>query len=275
VAALADAGRPLQLDTSPPDDDRPFFFQLLAARVWLHPVRLLDEAYGSRGVIGGNILATLQFLETLATVVLVALLVLGPSLWREARRDALPGPRAAIYFAALGAGFMLAEVALVQRMHVALGHPTYALVVVLAGLLVSTGAGSALSARVVRSRRAVSLVAAAGGVLLVLLPHAIGPLARLTEASSLGVRSAWAGGLSGLVGLALGMLFPSGIRFTERDRAVPLALALNGTTSVMGGVLAVVVSVAFGISATFALAGALYLLAAWAGPWRWSNRSAA
>jgi hypothetical protein len=274
VERLADAGLPLDLDTSPPEDDRPFFFQLLSARAWLHPVRLLNEVYGTAngeaGVISGNVFATLQFLETLGAVVFVVLLVLGPALVRETRRAALPGPRAAVYFSALGAGFMLAELALVQRMHVALGHPTYALVIVLAGLLVSTGVGSALSARVARTREAVSVVAAAAGVVLVLLPRvAIGPLARLTEASSLGTRAAWAGALSGVVGLGLGMLFPSGVRFIARDRGVPLALALNGTASVLGGVFAVVVSVALGISATFALAGALYLLAAWAGPRRW------
>jgi hypothetical protein len=279
VARLADAGLPRDLDTSAPDDDRPFFFQLLSPRMWLHPMRLRDKiyenAYADRGVIGGNILATLQFLETMAAVLLVALGALGPALWREARRNALPGPRAAVYFAALGAGFMLAEIALVQRMHVALGHPTYALVVVLAGLLVSTGVGSALSARVAHTRGAVSAVAATAGVLLVLLPHvAIGPLARLTEASALGTRALWAGAVSGLVGVCLGTLFPSGVRFIARDRGVPLALALNGAASVLGGVFAVVFSVALGISATFALAGALYLVAAWAGPRGWPTPSA-
>ena len=275
VARLADAGLPVNFDTSPPEDDRPFFFQLLSARAWLHPMRLVNDTFGNsvggEGVIGGNVLATFQFLETLAAVAFIALFVLGPPLWRAARREAaLPGPRAAVYFSALGAGFMLTEMALVQRLHVALGHPTYALVVVLAGLLVSTGFGSALSARLIRGRRAVSLTAAAVAVVLVLLPHvAIRPLAHLTESSSLGWRAVWAGALSGLVGFGLGMLFPSGVRYIARDHGVPLALALNGTASVLAGVFAIVVSVAFGISATFALAGLIYLLAAWAGPHRW------
>ena len=271
VARLADAGRPRLLDTSPPDDDRPFFFQILSPRAWLPPFDILRQGYESGGVIAGNLLATSQFLQTFLSVAFVAFFVLGPALLREARRrSALPGPRAAVYFAALGAGFMLAEMSLVQRMHVALGHPTYALVVVLAGLLVSTGLGSALSERLIRGRRAVSLAALAAAVVLILLPHvAIGPLARATEASSLGVRAAWAGAVAGLVGLVLGMLFPSGVRYIARDRGVPLALALNGTTSVLGGVLAIVVSVALGVPATFALAGLLYLVAAWAGPHRW------
>jgi hypothetical protein len=270
VDRLGDAGRPLGLDTSAPTDDRPFFFQLLAPRSWLRPSAV--ERFGSDdGVIAGNVLATVQLISTFFAVAIVALGLLGPALLRAARREAaLPGPRAALYFGALGAGFMLAEVSLVQRMHVALGHPTYALVVVLAGLLVSSGLGSALSTRLIRDRRAASIAALVAGALLILLPHAvITPLARLTAASSLPVRALWTGAASGLVGLVLGMLFPSGIRFIARDRGLPLALALNGITSVLGSVGAIVTSMALGIPAGFAVAGLIYLVAAWAGPHRW------
>jgi hypothetical protein len=269
IDQLAEAGRPMGLDTSAPTDDRPFFFQLLAPRSWLQPSSL--ARFGDdEGVIAGNVLATIQLLSTFFAVALVALGLLGPALLRAARREAaLPG-RAAVYFGALGAGFMLAEVSLVQRMHVALGHPTYALVVVLAGLLVSSGLGSALSTRLIRDRRAASIAAVIAGALLILLPHAvIDPLARLTAASSLGVRALWTGAASGLVGLALGMMFPSGIRFIARDRGLPLAFALNGITSVLGSVGAIVVSMAWGIPASFALAGVIYLIAAWVGPHRW------
>lgn len=271
VAELVEAGRPRRLDTSPPTDDRPFFFQLLTPRAWLHPTEMLHYGLEGGGVISGNVLATVQLFVTFGAVTLLAIFLLGPALWRAARAaDALPGPRAGVYFGALGAGFMLAEISLVQRMHVALGHPTYALVVVLAGLLVSTGVGSALSTRVVRTRRAASTVAAVAGLVLALLPHVvIAPLAQATAASSLGVRVAWTGAASALVGLLLGMLFPSGVRFIDRERGVPLALALNGTTSVLGSVLAVVLSVGWGIPTSFAVAGAFYMLAAWAGPHRW------
>src|SRR5207302_1580804 len=145
----------------------------------------------------------------------------------------------------------LIEVSLVQRMHVALGHPTYALIVVLAGLLVCTGIGSALSPYWIRSRKAVSVSALIAAVLLIAAPYAfIRPLAQATLAAPLGVRIAWTGGVAGIIGIALGGLFPSGIRFIHRERGAPVALALNGTTSVLGSVFAVVISVALGISAS-------------------------
>src|SRR5204863_2451756 len=97
-----------------------------------------------------------------------------------------------------------------------LGHPTYSLIVVLASLLVATGIGSALSTRLITSARSVSVVAAGAGVLLAVLPFlVISPLARWTSDASLPVRALWTGGCAALAGLLLGMLFPSGLRFTN------------------------------------------------------------
>jgi hypothetical protein len=272
--ALAAAGVPFRLDTSAPTDDRPFFFQLLGPRAWLHPIDALHEWYGKKGTLGGNVAAAIELLIAALASALVAVVLLGPTLVRAARdRDApLPGGRAAVYFGCLGAGFMLGEVGLVQRMHVVLGHPTYALVVVLAGLLVATGIGSALSARVVRSRRAVTVTALVAAALLALMPWAIiGPLAHATLLAPAGVRVAWCGACAASLGVVLGMLFPSGLAYTGREEATPVALAVGGATSVVGGVLAMVISVAFGIPATFLASAALYALASWSGPVRWKD----
>lgn len=277
VDALAAAGVAHGLDTSAPTDDRPFFFQLLAARNWLHPLDALRATRENRGALAGNVRAMFELLFTFLAVGVVGAVLLGPTL-RDAFRAArppLPSWRAGVYFGALGAGFMTAEVALVQRMHVVLGHPSYALIVVLAGLLVATGVGSALSPRVIRSRRHVAVAALAAAGVLALLPHAvIGPLARATLDAPFATRAAWTGGCAALVGVVLGMLFPSGIRYVDRARGAPVALALNGATSVLGSVGAIIASVWFGIPTTFALAGAVYLLAAWAGPATWPEESA-
>lgn len=269
LRALAAAGTPLGMDTSAPDDDRPFFFQALAPRAWMHPLELLRLHYGP---MGGNVSAAIElFLAAVATT-LVAAVLLGPTLLQAARdRDApLPGRASVAYFGSLGAGFMLAEIGLVQRMHLVLGHPTYALVVVLAGLLLASGAGSALSERVAPTRRSVAMVALASAALLAVMPTAIiGPLARATLAAPFALRVAWTGACAGALGLLLGMLFPSGLRFTNRERATPVALAVGGASSVLGSVLAVVFSVGFGIPTTFLASAGLYALAAACGPARW------
>jgi hypothetical protein len=278
IHALEAAGVPYGLDTSAPTDDRPFFFQLLAPAAWFHPLAAMRMLHGGGGlgggVVPGNITAMIGMVLMLLAVSAVGAFLLGPTLVRSLRSPTpvLPGGRAWVYFGALGAGFMIAEIALVQRMHVVLGHPTYSLIVVLASLLVATGAGSALSTRVIRSRQAVSVVAALAGVLLALLPIVvIHPLALRTADASLAVRALWTGGCAALAGLLLGMLFPSGLRFANREQGPPAALAINGVTSVLGGGAAVIVSVSLGIPTSFAIAGLCYLIAALAGPMHWRS----
>ncbi len=52
-----------------------------------------------------------------------------------------------MYFGALGAGFMLIEVSVLQRFVLLLGHPVYSLTVTLFSLLLGTGLGAAWSRR--------------------------------------------------------------------------------------------------------------------------------
>ncbi len=64
----------------------------------------------------------------------------------------------------------------------------------------------------------------------------------------------------------MGMPFPTGLRTMEgRDSAVEWAWALNAAASVLGSVLAIVVAMLWGISATLLLGAAVYLLAAVSG----------
>jgi len=77
------------------------------------------------------------------------ILVLPPA----AARIRLPRERSVrsflVYFLAIGAGYLLIEVALIQKFVLFLGHPTYALTVVIFSLLVWSGLGSYLSRRIV------------------------------------------------------------------------------------------------------------------------------
>ena len=52
-----------------------------------------------------------------------------------------------VYFGALGAGFMLIEVSVLQNFVLLLGHPVYSLTVTLFSLLLGTGLGAAWSRR--------------------------------------------------------------------------------------------------------------------------------
>src|SRR6185436_18602687 len=125
-------------DIRPTTDDRPFFF---------HTTKLenqFDVVFG-RSMLFGNGLSALLTLLGISTG-LVVLFVIGPLALagRGAQR-----PRGwlawLVYFGALGAGFMLIEVSVLQRFVLLLGHPVYSLTVTLFSLLLGTGIGAAWS----------------------------------------------------------------------------------------------------------------------------------
>jgi hypothetical protein len=79
---------------------------------------------------------------------LVAIFVVGP-LIVAGRGQARPRGWVAwlVYFGALGAGFMLIEVSVLQNFVLLLGHPVYSLTVTLFSLLLGTGLGAGWSRR--------------------------------------------------------------------------------------------------------------------------------
>ena len=90
------------------------------------------------------------FSALIVSVIAVAVILILPPLLLGTR---LPRERSVrsflLYFLAIGAGYILIEVALIQKFVLFLGHPTYALTVVIFSMLVSSGLGSYLSRRIV------------------------------------------------------------------------------------------------------------------------------
>ena len=82
------------------------------------------------------------------SLVLVVTAILGP-LARAGlpRLDRRSFAHALAYFSLIGAGFMLVQIPLIQRFSVYLGHPTYAVAVILFSMILATGVGSLLSDR--------------------------------------------------------------------------------------------------------------------------------
>src|SRR5258708_27778096 len=78
------------------------------------------------------------------------LLLVPPPMVLRARLPTQRGVRGfLVYFLLIGAGYILIEVGLIQKFVLFLGHPTYALAVVIFSLLISTGAGSFASQRLI------------------------------------------------------------------------------------------------------------------------------
>ena len=87
--------------------------------------------------------------EVLGISVLAIVVVLAfPPLLLGERLPAEKGVRGfLLYFACIGAGYILIQVALIQKFVLFLGHPTYALTVIIFSMLISSGLGSYFSRR--------------------------------------------------------------------------------------------------------------------------------
>ncbi len=125
-----------------------------------------------------------------------------------------------LYFVAIGLGYILAEIAFIQRFVLFLGNPTYALTVVVFLMLLSSGLGSVLSRRwfsePTRVASAMAFIVAALVIYVFALPHLLGALVGLP----LSVKLLISAGLLIPPGFAMGMPFPSGLRALSRKRTV-------------------------------------------------------
>ena len=233
-------------DQRPPTDERPFFFNILTPR------GVLDAVWtgGRLGVIGtGNLIASvmLALLWIIVAACVVAIVVV------PLHRLGLPrmsGPAltsSIAYFALIGLGFMFVQIPLLQRFSVFLGHPTYALAIILFSMILFAGLGSLLSDRVPDERLRSSLHVLPGltSVLLFAATLSLQPLIEGTIGLGLPGRCVVVTLFVGVVALPLGMFFPLGLRAVRRisDDATPWLWGVNGAAGVLAAVSAVAVSI--------------------------------
>ena len=204
-------------------------------------------------------------LASMAQILLLAFCLILLPLRRLARAGVeTPGAwRYLGYFSALGMGFMFIEIPMMQKMVIFLGHPTYALSVVLASILGFAGLGSLLSGRFdVLQPRNFRLLCAA--IVVLILASAL--VARLVLPLLLGYSLPTRIAITVLClappALVLGMPFPAGIRLLERrsPQLLPWGWAINGFLSVFSSIFCVVLSMAVGFTWVFVLAALIYLL---------------
>jgi spermidine synthase len=254
-------------NVAPVSDNAPFFFFTLKAR------QILGEKGLRQGIDWKVNLGVLVLLLVLVISVaaVLAFLILPLALQRGAKRQS-PGPL--LYFVAVGLGYLLVEIAFIQRFVLFLGHPTYALTVVIFLLMLSSGAGSLFS-RLWIPKPEMGWVPLALVIVTILadvvfLPGRLVALVGMDFSSRLLV----SGILLVPLGFVMGMPFPTGLRALAAssapefpagqdasNNAVEWAWAMNAAASVLGSVLAMVIAIQFGLTVTLACGAGAYLIA--------------
>jgi hypothetical protein len=247
-------------DVRPVSDDRPFFFFTVQPRdVWrfvMHASRATED-YKINSAL--PVLFALVAVSIIATLIILSLppILLGHRLPRE------PGAiRALLFFLFIGAGYILIQVALIQKFVLFLGHPTYALTVIIFSMLLSSGCGSFASRKLVKgdpgrlSRVLLVIVAA-----ILVLSFFVAPVAEHGVSLPFPVKVLISVAMIAPVGFAMGMPFPTGLTLLERSMPASIrwAWAINAASSVMGSAAAMFLAIYLGLHITLIIGGLLYL----------------
>jgi spermidine synthase len=256
-------------NVAPVNDNAPFFFFTLKLDQVLHREDLSQgiDWKVNLGVVVLAMVLVISFVAVLAFLVI-------PLAVRGGRGH--ERPVRLLYFVAVGLGYILVEIAFIQRFVLFLGHPTYALTVVVFLLLLSSGAGSLASRKwLAHTKRAwLPLVFITCTLLLYVfvLPGLLNALVGLPFEVKLLVSAV----LLAPLGFAMGMPFPTGLRALAstplpefpaagksefQQNAVEWAWAMNAGSSVLGSVLAMVIAIQFGLNVTLACGAGAYLMA--------------
>jgi hypothetical protein len=287
--------RHYKFDVAPTTDDRPYFFDFFK---WQALPELLE-----RRTLGGAALLDWGYAVLVATLVqasvLALVLILTPLLGLGGHRPqaaaaALARWRIAVYFLAIGFAFLFVEIASIQRFVLFLGHPVYAIPVVLCAFLFFAGIGSGFAPRLTarldalqglsspgalirftagdRRRRWVvrvrhpALALAVAGIVAAAVLHLVAapPLFRwlmpLPDALKIAVSLVLIAPLAFFMGLPFPLAL---VRVAAaRPGLVPWAWGINGCASVLSAILAILLAMSLGFSAVLLFAIGLYLVAA-------------
>jgi hypothetical protein len=238
---------------SPPTDDKPFFFDSVA---------LSDILAGREQLPYGYAVLLTTLVLSVALAVVFALLPVYRGARRAAGRAIPPGTVVAL---ALGAGFIAAELVLLQRLTLYLGQPALALSIGLAALLGGAALGSGISSRVPAGVRA---AAVAGAVVLLAVLGGLPLVTSQTLAAPLEVRVTVAALAALAVGIPLGTIFPRLVALVGHPALVSWIWAVNGTASVVGATVGTMIALVGGFTALGLVAVASYAIAAAFAPTR-------
>ncbi len=258
-----------EYNVSPVTDDAPFFFFTLKLK------QLVSHSPLEKGIdwkvnLGVLVLFVLLGISILAVL---AFLVLPLALHAPAKGES---PWRLLFFIAIGLGYILVEITLIQRFVLFLGHPVYALTVVIFLMLLSSGIGSLASRRFLPEPRRIwyvnAIITAIAFIYVAALPAILPALVGLAFPLKLAISAL----LIVPIGFVMGMPFPTGLRamagnFGISDAEfgsasdgsrVEWAWALNAASSVLGSVLAMFLAIEWGLRVTLIVAAVCYLLSA-------------
>ena len=259
--------RDYPFEIKPATDNNPFFnHHTRWSALNLHSfTNLFSQNKMGRLALEDKPVAEVTLITLLIQVLIVAAIFILLPLWRFSSsglkvKNVFPF---LLYFSGLGCGFIMIEIVLIQQFGLLLGEPVYTFAIVLAALLLFTGLGAYFSGKYALQtnrliRNAIWLLAA----FILAASFFLTPLLRQAIALPMTGRIILSVLLMLPLGILLGIPFPSGIRMISENAPslIPWAWGMNGFFTVIGSVLALMLSMMIGFQAVLWIAVCIYLL---------------
>jgi predicted membrane-bound spermidine synthase len=244
-------------NVTPVYDNAPFFF------FTLKPSQILGA--GTEAGIDWKVnmgVVVLLMLVVISAIAVGAFMIVPLLLTPRARKAAHFLPL--MYFVAIGLGYIAIEITLIQRLVLFLGHPIYAMTVVVFLMLLSSGLGSTVSRKLFAEAGRVWIaflaVIALLGIYYVGLSLLLHALIGLPQLSKIAIACL----LIIPLGFVMGMPFPSGLRMLSQtggdNSLIEWAWAMNAASSVLGSVLAMLIAIQFGLGVTMLCGAGAYVV---------------
>ena len=251
-------------DVTPVTDDKPFFHHFFK---W-NTIKDTYKIFGGKWqpFLEGGYLIPVVFIQALFVSIAFIILPLFFSREVSLKNFNMADISFLLYFLLIGIGFMFAEISMIQRFILFLGHPVYSISTVLFTLLVSSGIGSHFSGKFsnrenggVRIREFKLYLLILCGLIIIyaiLLPYIFNKilLAGIIWRQLISFAFLFP------LGFLMGMPFPTGIKLLERYNAeiIPWAWCINGCSSVVSSVLVILIALSFGFKVALLLSAVAY-----------------
>ena len=238
---------------SPPTDNKPFYFE----------TRKLSSLFSGKNYNSGYSMYDGQTILFMLTFILtLSIFALGVTSWEL--RNETKDIKSWFYFFSTGMGFMTAEVTLTQQLILPLGHPVYALSIVMFSFLFFAGIGSLCSDRLSKKIPAKHFLFTITAILVVQALTLSPVVQTLTGVNSLAIRIIVTILFLAPPSFLMGIAFPCGIRIfsaKQNNTGTGIYWAWSCIGSVLGSVIAVLLAIEFGFAIVLAVAGLWYSLA--------------
>jgi len=240
----------------PATDDKPYFFNFFRFGQVPDIIKYFGKSTQPFG--GGGYLILVVAL--LVSIILSIFFILLPLRIKKINISIKRDFKYIVYFLCLGFGFFFIELPFIQKFILVLGKPAYALSVVLFSIMIAAGIGSFISSRFKVSLRWVVAVIVVYIALFIFTFKSVGDF---IISKVLWQRFLYSILLIIPLGFVMGIPFPSAIAKVKekREEIVPWLWAINGCSSVVGSITAVIISIHFGFFTVMGIAALIYIAA--------------